>query len=204
MTKRKRSNVRCELDEIADNNEINMIVLDPECMDAAIVGVDHAAGRIVYDGNKIVAVLATGDMTEEQALDYYAYNIERGVAGMSTSNKPILVTPMLETYVPKATKTALNIAAAPTTRKCIVLNAKELYQDCAFVAWLVAGTGGGVATHHGGSTVNAYSNVFIPVTYPRAASRSTMPKNAWKAIASALKRAGAVAGEEIVVWLRNK
>ena len=65
------------------------LFLDPDTYDDAIVGVCYD-GRIVYDINRIIAILMTRDgMTEEDAMDYFAFNIGGAYVGDMT---PVYVT----------------------------------------------------------------------------------------------------------------
>jgi hypothetical protein len=52
-------------------------------MDEAIVGVDEYNGRVVYDGDIIIQILCR-DMSEEDAVDYYGYNILGAYVGEKT------------------------------------------------------------------------------------------------------------------------
>lgn len=59
--------------------------------DAAIIGVTDSwlpATKMVYSGDKIVAMLVEIGMTEEEAMEYLAFNMEGAYAGPST---PIIV-----------------------------------------------------------------------------------------------------------------
>jgi hypothetical protein len=60
---------------------MSAIILDG--LDSAIVGfTTETEPRAVYDSDKILAILMDRDgMTEEQAIDYYEYNIEGGYLG---------------------------------------------------------------------------------------------------------------------------
>ena len=52
-------------------------------MDAAIVGVEYSTLRLVYDVEKIVGVLMK-DMSREDALEYFEYNILDAYVGEMT------------------------------------------------------------------------------------------------------------------------
>lgn len=52
-------------------------------MDAAIVGVEYSSLRLVYDVEKIVKVLMK-DMSREDALEYFEYNILDAYVGEMT------------------------------------------------------------------------------------------------------------------------
>lgn len=64
------------------------LFLTEEFYDEAIIGVDYS-GRIVYDIAKIIEVLQTSDgMTEDEACEYFEYNIAGAYVGPMT---PIFV-----------------------------------------------------------------------------------------------------------------
>jgi len=47
-------------------------------LESAVIGVTSDGSRFVYDYNKMIEALQTNDdMTEEDALEWYSYNIER-------------------------------------------------------------------------------------------------------------------------------
>lgn len=52
-------------------------------MDAAIVGVEYSTLRLVYDVEKIIGVLMK-DMSREDALEYFEYNILDAYVGELT------------------------------------------------------------------------------------------------------------------------
>lgn len=64
------------------------LFLTEDFYDEAIIGVDYS-GRIVYDVAKIIEVLQTADgMTEDEACEYFEYNIAGAYVGDMT---PIFV-----------------------------------------------------------------------------------------------------------------
>lgn len=51
----------------------------------AIIGIDRYSERVIYSVKKIIKILMTRDgMTEEEALEYYDYNMEGGWVGEQT------------------------------------------------------------------------------------------------------------------------
>jgi|DEB0MinimDraft_3_1074331.scaffolds.fasta_scaffold50117_2 hypothetical protein len=56
-------------------------------LDSAIIGVDTASSKVIYSVTKIIDALVEQDMTPEEALDWYGFNIECAYVGKST---PIL------------------------------------------------------------------------------------------------------------------
>lgn len=71
-------------------------MLKMDGFDAAIIGVTESwlpEPKLVYDGVKIVGILMQQGMTDTEALEYCAYNIEGAYVGDST---PIIVWPYEE------------------------------------------------------------------------------------------------------------
>ena len=52
--------------------------------DAAIIGIDQDGERLVYDSNAVVQVLINDGMDEEDAWDYFYYNIAGAYVGENT------------------------------------------------------------------------------------------------------------------------
>lgn len=52
--------------------------------DAAIIGVDQDGERLIYDSNSVVQVLINEGMDEEDAWDYFYYNIAGAYVGKNT------------------------------------------------------------------------------------------------------------------------
>ena len=51
----------------------------------AIIGIDRRSDRIIYSVKEVIKILMTNDnMTEEEALEYYDYNMEGGWVGDQT------------------------------------------------------------------------------------------------------------------------
>jgi hypothetical protein len=59
--------------------------LKADGLDEAIIGYDDQTGRLIYSMNKIIDILIINDeMTEEDALEHYYYNIHGGYLGEKT------------------------------------------------------------------------------------------------------------------------
>ena len=67
------------------------VVLDG--LDAAIIGVDTKDMKLIYSVARILDILMGQGMTDEEAFDYYGYNIECLYAGEQT---PIMCYDLLE------------------------------------------------------------------------------------------------------------
>lgn len=52
--------------------------------DAAIIGVDQDGERLIYDSNSVVQVLINDGMDEEDAWEYFYYNIAGAYVGKNT------------------------------------------------------------------------------------------------------------------------
>jgi len=59
--------------ETYEDEDEDIVTIDG--FDDAIIGVDSLSGRVIYSERKCIAILCK-DMSEEEALDYYRYNIE--------------------------------------------------------------------------------------------------------------------------------
>jgi hypothetical protein len=66
----------------------NLLVMDPEYLDAAILGVVTRIDgfeAVCYDENKVVRLLMTHDgMTEEEAIEYMEFNMKGAWVGETT------------------------------------------------------------------------------------------------------------------------
>jgi hypothetical protein len=65
----------------------DLLVMDPEYLDAAIIGVATRIGleAVCYDTNKIIRLLIDHDkMTEEEAIEYMEYNMKGAWVGAHT------------------------------------------------------------------------------------------------------------------------
>ena len=73
-------------DEIAEFNE-ELLMLEPSYFDKAIVGVisNVSCEAVCYDVSKIIKILMKEDkMTEEEAREYYDFNIHGSFVGPHT------------------------------------------------------------------------------------------------------------------------
>lgn len=58
--------------------------LKADGFDAAIIGIDQDGERLIYDSNSVVQVLINEGMDEEDAWDYFYYNIAGAYVGENT------------------------------------------------------------------------------------------------------------------------
>lgn len=58
-------------------------ILKADGLDEAIIGIDEKSIRLIYSSNKVIEILKR-DMTEEEAIEYYYYNIESAYFGDKT------------------------------------------------------------------------------------------------------------------------
>jgi len=80
------------VNEFAEDNDINLIVLDG--LDDAIVGVAHIHTlplRVVYSYSQIIEILTKDGMSEEEAQEYFDFNI--AVLWVGADTPAILYTP---------------------------------------------------------------------------------------------------------------
>ena len=67
--------------EIACDSEF----LKADGLDEAVIGYDDKSDRLIYSMTKVIDILMTiDDMTEEDALDHYYYNIHGSYVGDKT------------------------------------------------------------------------------------------------------------------------
>ena len=52
--------------------------------DDAIIGLDDASGKLVYDVDKIIRILMKGGMSYDEASEFYDYNILNSYVGEKT------------------------------------------------------------------------------------------------------------------------
>lgn len=52
--------------------------------DAAIIGVDESTMRIIYSVKKCIDILISENMSEEEALEYFDYNVSGSYVGEDT------------------------------------------------------------------------------------------------------------------------
>lgn len=90
-SKRKTAGVRSEFRQmIVDNlssDTAQTVFLEPAEFDAAIVGMH--GDQVVYDEEKIIDLLAK-DMPRDDAVEYFDYNIVRGLPYMGVTH-PVLI-----------------------------------------------------------------------------------------------------------------
>lgn len=63
------------------------LLLEPASMDAAIVGLVSGFGMqdvVCYDRDKVIEILMQDGMSEEEAEEYFSYNIEGAYMGDAT------------------------------------------------------------------------------------------------------------------------
>ena len=69
---------------LQDYPESEFIKMSEGNFDAAIIGVDKDGERLVYDSTSVVQVLINEGMEEEDAWDYFYFNIECAYVGENT------------------------------------------------------------------------------------------------------------------------
>lgn len=80
--------------EYLQEHEIDAVILDPEGLDKAIIGIGHD-GRLVYSYSLLVkAFMDTDGMSEEDAIEWIEYNTIRSIPYMGDT-APII---MYESY----------------------------------------------------------------------------------------------------------
>ena len=80
------------LDKIVENYPDEEI-LKADGLDGGIIGIEENSMRLVYSKSKVIEILMSEDMTEEDALEHYYYNIVGAYVGEKT---PIFVE---DTYI---------------------------------------------------------------------------------------------------------
>lgn len=71
------------LDQIVENYPDEEI-LKADGLDDAILGIEENSMRLVYSKSKVIEILMSEDMTEEDALEHYYYNIVGAYVGEKT------------------------------------------------------------------------------------------------------------------------
>jgi hypothetical protein len=71
------------LPQVSREAEIIMNYLKADGFDAAIIGIDMASERLVYDKRKMVEIL-TEEMSEEDAIEYLEFNTWGAYVGEQT------------------------------------------------------------------------------------------------------------------------
>lgn len=80
------------LDQIVENYPDDEI-LKADGLDGGIIGIEENSIRLVYSKSKVIEILMSEDMTEEDALEHYYFNIVGAYVGEKT---PIFVE---DTYI---------------------------------------------------------------------------------------------------------
>lgn len=61
-----------------------MEFLKADGLDGAVIGFDEKSERLIYSVTKIIEILMSDGMSDEDALDYYYYNIAGAYVGEKT------------------------------------------------------------------------------------------------------------------------
>ena len=69
---------------LQDHPEGEFLRMTEGNFDAAIIGIDQDGERLIYDSNSVVQVLINEGMDEEDAWDYFYYNIAGAYVGKNT------------------------------------------------------------------------------------------------------------------------
>lgn len=59
-------------------------ILKADGFDDAIIGIEEATQRLIYSCEKCIQILIAGGMTEEDALEYFNYNVSGAWMGEKT------------------------------------------------------------------------------------------------------------------------
>jgi hypothetical protein len=89
---KKRLENKMILDQIVENYPDEEI-LKADGLDDGIIGIEENSMRLVYSKSKVIEILMSEDMTEEDALEHYYFNIVGAYVGEKT---PIFVE---DTYI---------------------------------------------------------------------------------------------------------
>jgi hypothetical protein len=71
------------LQEIIENFP-DIEFLKADGLDSAVIGFDEQSERLIYSVSKIMEILMSDGMTDEDALDHYYYNIAGAYVGEKT------------------------------------------------------------------------------------------------------------------------
>ena len=71
------------LNEIIERHD-DAIFLKADGFDSAIIGVDERSMRLIYSVEKCINILIAGGMTDEEALEYFYFNVEGSYVGEKT------------------------------------------------------------------------------------------------------------------------
>jgi hypothetical protein len=58
--------------------------LKADGFDSAVIGLEESSGRLIYSVQRIVHIMMSEGETEEDALEYYYYNMEGAYVGEKT------------------------------------------------------------------------------------------------------------------------
>ena len=59
-------------------------ILIADGFNKAIIGIDQNTTRIIYSYTKLIQILMEDDMTREEAIEYFQYNIQSAYVGEKT------------------------------------------------------------------------------------------------------------------------
>jgi hypothetical protein len=59
-------------------------ILKADGLDDAIIGIEVSSCRLIYSKSKVINILVSEGMTEQEALEHYDYNIEGAYVGDKT------------------------------------------------------------------------------------------------------------------------
>lgn len=59
-------------------------ILKADGLDDAIIGIEVSSCRLIYSKSKVIDILVSEGMTEQEALEHYDYNIEGAYVGDKT------------------------------------------------------------------------------------------------------------------------
>jgi hypothetical protein len=69
---------------LQDHPDSELLRMSEGNFDAAIIGVDQDGERLIYDSNSVVQVLINDGMDDEDAWEYFYYNIAGAYVGKNT------------------------------------------------------------------------------------------------------------------------
>lgn len=75
-----------QISEVLEHTDAEALLLEPrEQYDKCIVGVTYHGDKVVYDANLVIQSLITDqEMSEEEALDWFEYNVIGSYMGDGT------------------------------------------------------------------------------------------------------------------------
>ena len=71
------------LQEILDNYEYESFLI-ADGFDDAIIGVEESSMRLIYSVKRCIEILMSEDMTYEDAIEHFNYNVSGGYVGEKT------------------------------------------------------------------------------------------------------------------------